>query len=151
MMVSPSPSRSRSTFEVPIQAKPSRCGAYVAEFAVVALLFFVLVLAIIEFGRALMVMHLLNNAARAGARYGALEGVTTQNIKDNVNAALTNVGISGDNVTVQVNDGSADASTASQGGEITVQVTVPVSSVTWIPNLGFLSGNLGTQYTLQRE
>jgi hypothetical protein len=35
--------------------------------------------------------------------------------------------------------------------EITVVVSIPVSSFTWLPNGGFLSGSLTGQFTMRRE
>jgi hypothetical protein len=52
---------------------------------------------------------------------------------------------------VQVNGGSADASTAKAGDKITVSITAPVSSITWLPFTRYLSGNLSGTYTLRRE
>jgi hypothetical protein len=54
-------------------------------------------------------------------------------------------------VTVQVNDATADASTAQSGDEITVIVTIPASSVSWLPGSTYLNLNLYGQYTLRRE
>jgi hypothetical protein len=54
-------------------------------------------------------------------------------------------------VTVQVNNAAADCATAQAGDEITVIVSVPVSSVTWVPGGTFLPGTLNAQYTLLRE
>lgn len=47
-------------------------GTTIAEFAVVALLFFTMIIGIIEFGRLLYIHNALTDASRAGARYGAL-------------------------------------------------------------------------------
>src|SRR6476620_9529342 len=44
-------------------------GATVAEFAVVALLFFTIIIGIIEFGRLLYTHNALTDATRRGARY----------------------------------------------------------------------------------
>ena len=44
----------------------SRRGVATVEFAIVAPLFFLLVLGCIEFGRALMVQQMLTNASRVG-------------------------------------------------------------------------------------
>lgn len=46
-------------------------GAAMVEFAIVLPLLLVLVLGIIDFGRALFVLNNLTNAAREGARFGA--------------------------------------------------------------------------------
>ncbi len=47
-------------------------GSTVAEFAVVALVFFMVVIGIIEFGRLLYTHNALTDAARRGARYAVL-------------------------------------------------------------------------------
>lgn len=121
------------------------------EFALVAPTVFVIILGIFELGRGIMVIHELTNAARIGCRVGAIEGTSTSTISAAVTANLSAVGISSDTVTVQVNDGSADASTAKANDEITVKVTVPVSSITWVPGGQHLVGTLSGQYTLRRE
>ncbi len=139
-----------------------RSGATIVEFAIIVPVFLLLVFGIIEFGRGIMVTHLLTNAARVGARLGALEGTTTTQITTAVNNYLSTNGINGDTAVVQVNDGSADASTAKAGDEITVLVTIPGSSVSWIPNVwspdpkagtaGYLTGyTLSGQFTYRRE
>ena len=46
-------------------------GATVAEFAVVALVFFMIIIGIIEFGRLLYTHNALTDATRRGARYAA--------------------------------------------------------------------------------
>lgn len=49
--------------------KRRQLGATLVETAVVILLFFTLVFAVIEFGRAYNIYHAITNAAREGARY----------------------------------------------------------------------------------
>ncbi|HLN33296.1 MAG TPA: TadE/TadG family type IV pilus assembly protein [Gemmataceae bacterium] len=121
------------------------------EFAIVAPIFFLLVLGIIEIGRGVMVRHMLTNAARQGCRLGIIEGTSNAQINNAATAALAPTGISNDSVTVQVNDGSSDAANALPGDEITVVVSVPVQNISWVPNLQFLSGSLSGQYTMRRE
>jgi Flp pilus assembly protein TadG len=135
----------------PARSGPGRAGAAAVEFAVVGSVFVILVLGIIEIGRALMVEHLLTNAAREGARLGVVEGKSTSDITTATYAALSGMGISGDVATVEVNDNVADASTANPTDEITVLVSVPVSKITWLPVPKYLSGSLTAQYTLRRE
>ena len=130
---------------------PSRRGASTVEFAIVAPILFTVVLGIIEVGRGLMAIHLLNNAARAGCRVGVIEGKATSDISTTVTNVLSAQGMTAEGVTVEVNDGSADASTAQAGDEITVIVSIPASKVTWVPGGSYLRGNLSGQYTLRRE
>ena len=128
-----------------------RRGAAAVEMAVISPFLVLILFGIIELGRGFMVVHLLNNAAESGCRAGIIEGQTTANIQTvTVNAATSN-GVAGDTVTVLVNDGSLDASTAVAGDEITVKVTVPISSISWLPSPRFLSGTLQGQFTMRRE
>jgi Flp pilus assembly protein TadG len=131
--------------------KKRRQGGSTVELPFVAPIVLFMFLGVVELGRALMVIHLLNNAAEAGARVGVIEGKSSANITTTVNGALTAVGISSDTVSVTANDGSADASTAQAGDEITVKVSVPVGSVSWVPGMRYLSGSLQGQYTMRRE
>lgn len=140
----------------PAQTSPSgrfsgRKGASATEFAFVAIVFFIMVLGIVELGRALMVKHLLTNAARQACRVGVLSGKSSSQISTAAVNALTAQGISGESVMVQINDAAADASTAQSGDEITVIVTVPAQSVSWVPVTKYVFNNLSGQYTLRRE
>jgi Flp pilus assembly protein TadG len=126
----------------------------VVEFAFVAPVFFLIVLGIFEFGRALMVNELLTEAARRGCRAGVIENTSSAAIQQAATDYLTSVGISTESVGVSVNDlpvNQVDAQSYPAYTEITVIVSVPVSNVTWVPPW-FLSGlTLQGQYTMRRE
>jgi Flp pilus assembly protein TadG len=144
-----------------------RSGASVVEFALVAPIFFLIVLGLIEVGRAFMVTHLLTDAARHGCRYAAIiEGTSTQTIKDTVTTYLSEFGIDAETVTVTINDGSGNVTEAQNVpaySEMTVTASIPASTVTWLPTgvqiwlpgLGYcpvsMSGNLSGQFTMRRE
>jgi Flp pilus assembly protein TadG len=131
-----------------------RRGAAAVEFAVVASVFFMLVLGVVEFGRAFMVVELLNEAARRGCRQAIIEGTTSAQIKAAATDFLSTVGINGETAGVIINDAPADTVEAQNMPaytEMTVQVTVPVASVTWVPNGIFPTGNLTGQFTMRRE
>jgi Flp pilus assembly protein TadG len=49
-------------------------GQALAEFAIVAPVFFLLIFAILDFGRYVYYVQVLNNAAREGARYAIVHG-----------------------------------------------------------------------------
>src|SRR5687768_13381594 len=53
-------------------SRKNEIGAAVAEFAVAAAFFLMLIISIIEFGRLLYTHNALTDAARRGARYAAL-------------------------------------------------------------------------------
>jgi Flp pilus assembly protein TadG len=58
--------------------QPRRCGAVTVEFAVVFFLLVLFMFVIFEYGRLLMMRHLVNNAAREGARQAAINCNFTQ-------------------------------------------------------------------------
>jgi Flp pilus assembly protein TadG len=133
------------------RAKLPRRGASLVEFALVAPVFILFVMGIIELGRVLMVQHLLTNAARQGCRVGVIGGTSTPTISSTSLQSLSSQGVSASRASVQVNDGSADASTAKSGDEITVMISVPMSDISWVPLPAYSSGTLTGRYTLRRE
>jgi len=136
---------------LPSCRRPTRTGSTTVEFAVVGGVFFLVVFAIFELGRGVMVLHQLANAARIGCRAAVVEGTSDSAVRQAVDNNLRAAGISGAAVTVQVNDAAGSADNAQSGDEITVAVSVPVSKVTWLPGGRYLQGTLAGQYTLRRE
>jgi Flp pilus assembly protein TadG len=130
-----------------------RRAASIVEFALVAPIFFIVVLGLIEIGRACMVTELLTEAARRGCRTGVIEGTSSGSIQKAATDYLTSVGISNESAGVYVNDVPA-GNTNIQGmpayTEITVVVTVPIANATWTP-IRWVNGSLSGQYTMRRE
>jgi Flp pilus assembly protein TadG len=108
-------------------------GTAVVEFAVVAPLLFAVVLAIMEFGRGMMVAENLGGAARAGCRAASLSGATTSSATAVINNDLNLIGITGTTVNMSVNGASTDVGNAVSGDTVTVTVTVPYSAISWLP------------------
>jgi Flp pilus assembly protein TadG len=131
-----------------------RRGASLVEFAFVAPVLFGMIIGVIELGRGLMVQQLLTESARRGARAGVIEGTSSTQIKSAVTDYLATVGIDGSTAGVSVNDAPVDTVEAQNMPaytELTVSVSVPVSSCTWVPVGWFLSGSISGQYTMRRE
>lgn len=125
-----------------------RRGAALVEFAIVAPVFFLIILGIVEFGRMLMVQQILTNASREGARRAIVEGVTQSEVETQVNNYLSNASISG--ATVTVNPG--DLSNLGFGDNVTVSVTVPYDTISWTGSPWFLGGKtLGASTVMQAE
>lgn len=124
----------------------SRRGAAVVEFAIVAPLFFMMVLGCIEIGRALMVQQVLVNASRVGAREAAtLNGTSSSAVSAAIDYAA-GASVPGVSATVSPDAGSAD------GGElITVTLTVDFLSVSWSPTPWFLGGQTLTATSVMRK
>ena len=125
-----------------------RRGAAAVEFAFVAPAFFIVVLGVIEFTRAMMVEELLTNAAHEGARAGVLDGAQESDVDNAVNNYLSAAGISGATTTVSPNP----PSNAAYGQSVTVTVTIPYKSVSWLPVPQYLgSATLEAVSLMRRE
>src|SRR5438067_222248 len=105
MYPTPIPSGVRSGVDAaPARPAIRRRGAAAVEFAFVAGIFFFMVLGIFEFGRAFMVMEMLTEAAREGARTAVIEGATGSQVQNAVANFLNGCMISGDTAQILVND-----------------------------------------------
>lgn len=127
--------------------RADRTGAAIVEMAVVAPVLILLVLGVLEFGRAFMASHLITNASREGARMAILDGNTNADVQtfiiSELQAALP---VDPADVAVvftvtQVEDGttSTDITTAGQRDLIAVDVTVAFSEISW-SNPNWLAG-----------
>jgi Flp pilus assembly protein TadG len=128
------------------RTRSRRRGTAAVEFAIIGPIVVMLVLAMIEFSRLMMVEEVLTNAAREGCRQAVLTGATTSDATTTVSNYLAGAGISGYTTTV-----SPDPSTAEAGTAITVTITVPYSSVTWLPTPIFLGGTTLTATVIMRK
>jgi Flp pilus assembly protein TadG len=115
--------------------RQARLGAAVTEFALVAPIFFMMVIGFIEFGRALMVQEVLINASRVGARMASTTGSSTSAVQSAVTSYASSVAVP--NVSVVV---SPDPATAVAGTAINVTASVPFDKVSWMHTPWFLGG-----------
>jgi Flp pilus assembly protein TadG len=122
-------------------------GAAAVEFALVAPVFFLVVIGMIEVGRALMVQQALTNASRAGAREAALLATSQEAVLAMVHQYAANMGIVGADATVSPNPASAVA-----GTEITVVASIGFNEVSWLPTPWILGGaTLSASTTMRKE
>ena len=124
-----------------------RCGAAVVEFAVVAPVFFLMVVGILEFGRALMVQQVLVSAARVGARQAVTLNATSADTNTAVTDYADNAAVPGVAVAV-----SPDPGTAAPGDVITVTTSIAFDQVSWMPSPWFLGGKtLSSASSMRKE
>jgi Flp pilus assembly protein TadG len=114
-----------------------RRGAAAVEFAIVAPVFFLMILGMIEFGRMIMVQQVLTNASREGARVAVLDGAATADVVNKVHDYLTAAHLPVVNPTVSPDPPSS----ANYGDPVTVTVQIPFSQVSWLPSPIFVSGS----------
>ncbi len=129
-----------------------RRGAAAVEFAIVAPLFFLLIMGMIEIGRGVMVQQIITNASREGARLAVLPGSTTAEVNTRIDDILNASGISGATTQILDEDGSVlDPQNAGYGDVIRVVITVPFSEVSWLPGADkYLAGTDLTATTVMR-
>jgi Flp pilus assembly protein TadG len=127
----------------------------VAEFALIAPLVGFLILGMFELGRGIVVKQIVCNAARKGGRTGILHQYGSSDIvNDAVNVMRdngfdatkfdpsNNVG----SVTITVTDPNgntlSDALDAPPGSTVSVQVSIPVSSIFWVSTIFLTASSL---------
>lgn len=116
----------------------NRSGAAVVEFAVVAPVFIILVLGMIETGRAVMVQQIMTNASREGARRAVLDGVTDSEVRQAVIDYMAGASISIDASDIDVITNPPVA--PDFANSMTVTITVPFSQVSWLPTPIYFKG-----------
>lgn len=124
-----------------------RRGAATVEFAIVAPLFIMLVFGMVEYGRMVMVQQLLTSAGREGARMGVLDGMTVDRVTTTVTSYLEESSVPGATVTVS----PSPLSSARYGDPVTVKVSVPFDSVSWLPSPMYLGGKTLTSVAVMRR
>ncbi len=82
-----------------------RTGTTLVEMAIVLPVFFLFVMAIIEFGHAYLVIGTMTAAVKKASRLGAADGVTTQQVIDEIEEIL-GAAIDLSNATIMVKDAS---------------------------------------------
>lgn len=126
-----------------LHRKPSRrAGASTVEMALVGPFLFAVIFGLFEISYGYMVHHLIQDAARQGCRVAVCYGQTNAAVQAKINSLLQAEHILGSTTKIMVNSTAADVSTAKIGDQITVQITVPASKVSFFPISGYLKGQL---------
>lgn len=127
--------------------RSGRHGASVVEFAIVAPIFFLVVLGIIEFGRMAMVQQIITNAAREGARVGILDNASYATVDTKVKQYLSAAALTGATVNVVPNPPSS----AGYDEPVTVTVSIPFDKASWLPTPFFIKGTVLTANAVMRR
>lgn len=118
---------------------PRRIGSAMVEVAVCFPVFLLILMGIIEFGRAMSVNQMLNSAARVGCRAAILDGSTNSSVTTTVKQQVSNtIGCQQSSVNVAITVTSSrtgatlsDVSAASTSDMIELNVSVPFADVSW--------------------
>lgn len=141
---SDSPSRASSRHG----ANALRRGAVAVEFAIVSIPLFLFIFGIIEFGRALMAMHSMEEAARAGCRRAIVRDATAAEVQAEVEQLLDSVAIDKFSVSIE----PADIESTPRWQPISVTVTAKFKDLNLFSGPLFLEDVvLSSSCTLAKE
>jgi len=137
-----------------------RQGAAVVEMALVLPIFMMVLLGIVEYGRALMVSQLVSNASREGARRAILNGITNAEVETHIRDFLVeSCRVNSADIDIQItiqpgtdNDDPLNIlANANEGDLVTVRVQIPFQSVSFIRSSYLGSVTLMGMATMRHE
>lgn len=128
--------------------RQKRNGAAVVEFAMVIPVMLVFTFGMIELSRMSMVKESLTQASREGARVGIRPTATIAAIQNRVAEELEILGLSSAQVTVT----PEVLSEAEPGDDVRVEVSIPFTDASWVPNFfEFSTGSISAETVMRRE
>lgn len=132
---------------------PQRSGAASVEMALVAPLFFLLILGLVEFTRMGMVKQALTDSARAGCRKAVLVGtITTSDAEAIIRSHLQSTIASANDASLcRISFTPTQLEGLESGTTITTTVELNYSDVSWIVPRFLSSTVLRGQATMKRE
>lgn len=113
-------------------SKDRQGGAVAVEFALIAIVFVTLLMAIIEFGRWMYTLEMVSEATRIGARMAVVCDINDADVKAEMQARLPQLSLSAAQVSVQYHPAGCSKSNCQS-------VQVGVSGATFTPAIPFLS------------
>ena len=128
--------------------------------ALVLPVFVMVVMGIIEFGRAMMVSQLVTNAARIGARRSIIEGSSNSQVEQAVkDFCATAIGVDPGDVLVTIgitplpgnDDSGNDVGNAQMGDLCTVTVSIPFDKVAYVTGQYLANKSLTASCSMQLE
>lgn len=109
---------------------------------------FLLIFASVEFGRAMMAMQSMEEAARAGCRVAILDGATHDEVETVAQRVLAGAGIT----SYELSTTPLSIHEAAQWEPVTIDVTASLDDMGWLPMPTFLRGiSYTASCTLARE
>jgi Flp pilus assembly protein TadG len=122
-----------------------RSGAVVVEFAICAPILFLFFFASLEFSRVNMIRQTIENATYEGSRRGIVPGAKASDCKNAAQLVLNTVSTNDATITV------TPSVIVPETSQVTVRVTVPIDSNSWISPFFFKNKSLTNSMTMRRE
>ncbi|XZE44889.1 TadE/TadG family type IV pilus assembly protein [Pirellulaceae bacterium SH467] len=126
-------------------ATKNRRGAFTVEFAFCAGIFFMILMAGVEFSRFMFARHSVDQAAYEGARAGIIPGATSSDVRQVATRILNATGIR--KATIQVTPETINDNTA----EVEVHIRCNYADSSWMGPLFLGAAVIETRLTLDHE
>jgi Flp pilus assembly protein TadG len=137
-----------------MRKRKPRTGAAMVEAAIVLPLFLLLILGILEFGRAVMIHQITTNACREAARYAVTPGAQGETALTLCEDYLDGAGISETGRSIVIldsEDTEVDLSEIGSRETVTIRVELPFAENTWGISSWLIGTTLQTEVTMRRE
>ncbi len=134
--------------------KRNRRGAAMLEAAIVLPFFLLLILGILEFGRAVMLHQITTNACREAARHAITPGAVQANVTNICEDYLESANISETGRSIGILDSSGTAASLSSiqpHEEVTVFIDIPFDENSWGLLTWLIGKSLRSEVTMRRE
>ena len=122
-----------------------RAGAVIVEFAICVPILFLFFFAALEFSRVNMIRQTIENAMYEGSRRGIVPGATADDCRTAAQNVLNTVSTQDAEITVTPGVITPETS------QVTVAISVPVNSNSWVMPLFFDGKTIANSMTLRRE
>lgn len=153
-------SRPFRTYPFKRGARSRRRGAALLEFALVATMFLMLLMGMLQFGIYLSTTNSLWNLSREGARFASVQRSDATTVDDNNQKIADHVkkpspdgmlppNVDSNKLTVTITP--SDATKREKGSEVTVSLTYDMSDKIFVPMGGLLNKNYTTTTTMMVE
>lgn len=143
-------SRIKEGLKMKTKDRKSERGSVVIELALVMPLLMLLFMGIAEFGRIFMIQQMLINAAREGARVGAINLDDTEALTDAENVARDYLTRSGVDLSVTEVQPVFSQVNGTQAVEVNIDYQYAADLVSWFPGINDTI-NLRSQVVMRRE
>ncbi len=134
--------------------KDRRRGAVTLEAAIMLPIFLLMLVGILEFGRAVMMHQIITNACREACRkaiiHGAQDGIVTQTVHDYLDSAA----ISSNGRVVEIRDSAGNATPLNQiqsHEDVTIFVQIPYDENTWGLTTWLVGKQIQSEVSMRRE
>ena len=139
---------------IPYKRKNNRTAAVALETALMMPIFLLMLIGILEFGRAVMIHQVITNATREAARHAIIKGANEKFVLNTVHEYLDSAAISQGGRVVQIRNSSGQPSAITDidsHEEVTVFVSIPFADNSFGMTQWFVGKNITTQVSMRRE